>query len=180
MTNPTACCASGATSGIARNPADVGRSCRTRPSKVCGTTLDHSPDRTWATSDKTEFVSTAALGALHPPATNRRSIMHRFCMSRVSRQSGNSAASRHVTSGMRPYGARAGARRRTARPDRSSCACSRRPCQPLSCPPSDGRGSGRAVLSVFRQTFPRIQIEVRRALSGPTIDRLPPAKNLGV
>jgi DNA-binding transcriptional LysR family regulator len=29
-----------------------------------------------------------------------------------------------------------------------------------------------SVLSVFRQTFPRIQIEVRCALSGPTIERL--------
>ncbi len=81
------------------------RSSEVRPresASIAGMTLDHWPVRTWVKSTIMELLSSVGF-CTAPEAASSPSTMRRFCMSGVSRQSGNSAISAHVTCSRSPY-----------------------------------------------------------------------------
>ena len=99
-TRPIVCTASGSTMGMALIVS-------VRPSvsaSFAGMTLAQRPVRTWANSTIMELDSKVGCGV--PPAPRRSSsMMRRFCMSGVSRQSGTCATSAQVTAARLPKGA---------------------------------------------------------------------------
>ena len=66
-------------------------------------TLAQRPVRTWENSTIMEFDSSVGSGRF-PAACSRLSMMRRFCMSGVSRQSGILPTSAHVTLSWSPSG----------------------------------------------------------------------------
>ena len=101
-TRPMVCTASGSVIGMARSVS-------VRPSvsaSLAGITLAQRPVRTCENSRIIE--SDSSVGRDSPPALlSRRSMMRRFCMSGVSRQSGTCATSAQVTLSRLPSGASA-------------------------------------------------------------------------
>ena len=98
-TSPIEWVTSGSTMGIERTV-----SVRPRTSaSLAGMTLAQRPVRTWANS--TTMESDSSVGATSAPAPrNSCSMMRRFCMSGVSKQSGTRPTSAQVTESRLPSG----------------------------------------------------------------------------